>query len=614
MNTIILNCLPPGNMDMPSASLSILKSYLEYQGYSVKIIYWNLLILECITKSLPIQLDNKTANDISVLPMLPFLYRLNINDAHKQQLLLDNFSGYLRKNDLPNDFIITSAITNIQNKIDELIASKLEQIADTHSNFLFGISAKYYEWIYGLELIKFMKKIKPEVQTIAGGFTRKDSAREFISMSEHIDFCLYGEGEYSSWQLMNEMNSPEPNYHMVPNLFHRQGAQITQSTIQKLPKPDFRETIFPDYSDFFQAIRLVKMPEHIGIRLPLDGTRGCSWNRCRFCVATQGIQYFERSAASLTNEIAYQFNKHHISSFYATDDDFNPDGSDRLLKISNILNENSLNPKMEMETWLTPSTVNYDHLRALHSVCHLKLKAGFEATSDDLLIKMRKKNRFIENLLFLKNVAMLNSNFHITYSIIMGIPDETPGDVENAIDNLYCLRFYIPNNVELCFNKFQLAKGSSYYRQMNDEEKNEYEPDGYGIFVPERYISGERRFLFFFNTKSRTSNHHLWLTFKEKATEMESLSYHYSVDKKTGTYTEYANNSVVKQIPLSKTEIEILSLTNTSIMNRAELLQFSTQKGYSKHTAMNSIERLTREKLLYANDDNYLSVVNMGEL
>lgn len=42
MKNILLNWLPPSMENGPSPSLSVLKSFLEKNGYRVRIIYWNL--------------------------------------------------------------------------------------------------------------------------------------------------------------------------------------------------------------------------------------------------------------------------------------------------------------------------------------------------------------------------------------------------------------------------------------------------------------------------------------------------------------------------------------------------------------------------------------------
>ena len=42
-NRIILHCVPPAAVIIPSAALTTLKTYLMQNGYVVDIIYWNLI-------------------------------------------------------------------------------------------------------------------------------------------------------------------------------------------------------------------------------------------------------------------------------------------------------------------------------------------------------------------------------------------------------------------------------------------------------------------------------------------------------------------------------------------------------------------------------------------
>ena len=609
-NPIILNCMPPGNIDMPSASLSILKSYLEHQGYTVIIVYWNLLILDCIQKNTAICLENKTINDISVLPILPFLYHLNRGDKCKQQNLLEIFSGFLVQKYAPDSLDLVNEIIDLKVAIDALFETKLQQLLNKQQPCLFGISAKYSEWIYGLDLIRKAKKIMPELQTIIGGFTRQDAAFEFISINELIDFSTFGESENCLLRWMQATESSNPNFDGVPNLFYRRGEEISQNKLRMRVNPDFRENIFPDYSDYFSTHKNCTELKNMEPRLPLDGTRGCSWNRCRFCVATQGIHYFERSAKSLVNEMHHQYQEHGISSFYTTDDDFNSQDSDRLLNISEFLTENSSIENLSIETWLTPSNVNFTHLEFLNSLCDLKLKAGFESTSDLLLKKMQKKNRFIDNLLFLKNLYHQSPDFQITYSIIMGIPDESPEDVNDAIKNLDYLRFLIPKNVELCYNKFQMAQGSSYFKSASDSEKESYKADGFGLYASSEYVMDERRFLFFFNTKKILANDNLWTAFKAKEVEIKSQNSAYKIDQNSQSYIEFTNEQPIKTIVLSDLKIKLLEMLEHSIFTKPSILNQIKFTDFSESEIEESLTKLVEQKLLFFADDQYISILS----
>ncbi|MGM0532007.1 MAG: B12-binding domain-containing radical SAM protein [Bacteroidota bacterium] len=606
LDTVLLNCSPPGDINMPSASLSILKTYLEQHNYSAKVIYWNVLIFDLLRKYPEIKTDDKAAQELNVLTILPHLFERHSANSKQRHLLMQRFRTFLHSEKKLSSSYITSLLEAINHHIDNFISYKLKELTQVHSKFLFGISAKYYEWIWGLYLIEKLKGINEEVQTIVGGFSRKNSARSFISLNREIDYCMYGESEESLVMLMNALQRGKSGLEDVPCLFYREGNHIGTGIAVEKTSHEFRESLFPDYSDYFETIGQKPLPKHTNFRLPLDGTRGCSWNRCRFCVATQGIKYHERSATSLLNEMSYQAGKYNCFSFYTTDDDFNPRKSDRLMEMFNIIVENGLENKFSLETWLTPSTVNYDHLEKLASVTKLKLKAGLESTSDRLLEKMDKKNRFIDNLLFLLNADRIISDFHITYSIITDIPDETRKDVLEAIENLNYLRFFIPAKVCLCFNYFQLAESSYYFRKMEEKEKDKYIPDGYGIFAPQQYTNKENRFRFFFNTKTSQNNKDLWTDFKKVNEGLIANAHDYRIDKNDKMYYEFAGNRQIKCLSLSSLEINILNQSgNKGLCSEKELL-----KNYDNSDVLSSLDKLQKEKLIYRTHEHYLPLVS----
>jgi hypothetical protein len=608
--TIILNCLPPGNLDMPSSSLSILKAFLKYHGYNVKVIYWNFIILESILKHLPLNISVISANDLTVLSILPYLLTTN-NNYLKQNKLVEIIKKYYIK-EVDNSTIIKDII-KLQKQVDNIITLKLNKLNNEYQIPLFGISAKYYEWIYGIDLIKKIKSINPDIKTVIGGFSQLESAQTFISMEPDIDFSMYGECEYSLKILSDELNALKPNYqNILNNTFYKENKCVLRgSGSSKACDFSFRDSVFPDYSDYMQVCNSSDLKKYFTIKFPLDGTRGCSWNKCRFCVATRGIKFYERTAKSLNEEIRYQSEKHNIFSFYTTDDDFNSRNSERIKDFSLLRIEHPDDRNVyKLETWLTPKKVSREQLELFNSVFDLKLKAGFEATSDSLLRKMRKENRFIHNILFLKYWQSISPDFKMTYSIIMGIPDETKDDVEDALSNLDYLRFFIPRNVTLCFNKFQLSYGSSYYRAMPQKEKEAYLPDGYAIYVNEKYLKGDNKYLFFFNTLLKLANEQQWKIHYEKVEGLINQQYNYQVTE--NSIIEYKNKNINKTININKTEKQLLHLLNYQFLSEESIIKELTNTGKEKNEILNSINNLHSNKILYTNGAAFISVINPG--
>lgn len=71
---LLLNCLIPFDVNQPSPSLSILKSFMETKGYKVEIIYWNIILKDIITRHVGMYCDN-LKNEVMYL--MPFFYMLS---------------------------------------------------------------------------------------------------------------------------------------------------------------------------------------------------------------------------------------------------------------------------------------------------------------------------------------------------------------------------------------------------------------------------------------------------------------------------------------------------------------------------------------------------------
>lgn len=46
MKYVLLNWLTPGLIEIPSPAMSVLKSYLTFYGYTVKVEYWNMKMMK----------------------------------------------------------------------------------------------------------------------------------------------------------------------------------------------------------------------------------------------------------------------------------------------------------------------------------------------------------------------------------------------------------------------------------------------------------------------------------------------------------------------------------------------------------------------------------------
>ena len=151
MKKILLNYLPPSDVYTPSASLSILKSFMVSNGFDTEVKYWNFLFAEVFP------LEDNDETEAVILPFLSI-----INDQYNNSIGNNRAISLLQKL-LPargakgNKYYI-NLLQGLKSQIYDIIHRELKKI-DFSETLLFGISSKFHQWIPGMILSEEIKKI-----------------------------------------------------------------------------------------------------------------------------------------------------------------------------------------------------------------------------------------------------------------------------------------------------------------------------------------------------------------------------------------------------------------------------------------------------------------------
>ena len=205
---ILLNCLPPSDINSPSISLSILKKFMVNNGVETEVKYWNF--------SLSVMSDYTDSEDTEIR-ILPFLSILN--DRHENTKGNNRIISLLQKLDPsyktidPNYY--SDFLEDKKEEIYEIIHQEIKSI-DFSEVSLFGITAKYNQWIPGMILAEEIKKVAPEVKIIVGGFGGEKVAKEAMKLCPSFDFGTWGEGEYPLLELTDQLKQEAPDFVSVP--------------------------------------------------------------------------------------------------------------------------------------------------------------------------------------------------------------------------------------------------------------------------------------------------------------------------------------------------------------------------------------------------------------
>lgn len=607
---IILNYLPPSRPDMPSISLSVLKSFMKNQGYEIEIIYWNVLFKELFSKFYKERKSNRSDFfEEEILQLLPFISLIlkgkndPLTEKRIQTYLVSIFPKYQLENNLGN-FVLN----RIEKEVSKLIDIEMQKF-NFDNILLIGFSSKYFQWIPGMLFAKEFKKILCDINIVIGGFGTKAQAEEILGISKYFDFAIWGEGEYPLLSLSNYLNERSIPLETIPRLAYREKGiiKVNNSRSQYISFDSYR---FPDYEDFEPIIK-IDQQANSGILLPIESKRGCHWQKCKFCSINLGYKYRARDPLNVIEEITQNYKKYGITCYYFVDSDFVGDDIHYFERFLDAFIEFNIRYRIKFNFFIEVihGGINPSLVQKMSIAGFNKVQIGYEANSDKLLKKMRKKVDFADHLIFIKfctkyGISVQGAN------IIRGIIGETKEDVIESIQNLVYLRFYLNKKNEGFrhnISRLLLQRDTPFYFAINKNEKENWNFHPIAQFFPKDLINEESRLILFGGYKE-LDNKIEWEWFEKVSKYYEENEFNYKILKDRGRiyYNEYVNGNLIEQIVFIKPEYyQVLKLANDKILSLDDIYgQLEKMSaGIEKGRLVEAIEDLMEKKLIYVNDN-----------
>lgn len=285
MKIIILNCVPPFAINRPSPALSILKSWLAKYGFESSIIYWNLYLHDIQNDFVwndPNILD--TSNNLALYTNY---FICKSGDPNLDNSFNKLLQGYAPRFINESDVFYHTHMQDYTAKLDTIIDEILEKI-DFGDILFFGFSIKMDGWLASSIIAKRIKKINPDMPIVIGGINTKQNAVAFLENFHEFDIAMWGEGEENIIQLVNAFK--HNNYDIVSNIAYKKQGDVIVAKSQNLKFADLSEdSIYPNYEDYFFTKKILN--RKFKSVLPIEGSRGCHWNRCRFCYLNEDYKY-----------------------------------------------------------------------------------------------------------------------------------------------------------------------------------------------------------------------------------------------------------------------------------------------------------------------------------
>ena len=315
----------------------------------------------------------------------------------------------------------------IDGEIEGLTVDEIVQRIAASGADLIGISAMTPQLPVAFAIARQVKSLGRDIRTCLGGSHANATLDESLSLSPDLDFVIYGEGEYSLWELCSK---PEKHHwHLVEGLIYRDD---TGKIIKNKPR-----AFIPDIDELNPLnCKLLDMTSYSMPYLPGKNvasmiiSRGCPYH-CSYCDAyiSQGRKLRLRSPLLIVEEIKSIMQDFGIRHFSFKDSTFTLDRN-HTLEFMKEIQRNALNISWRCNSRV--DRVDPDLLREMKKAgCHMIL-FGVESGSQTILDTLQKGTTVEQAI---EALRMTRETGIKTYaSFMLGNPGETPETAQQTIN------------------------------------------------------------------------------------------------------------------------------------------------------------------------------------
>ncbi len=280
------------------------------------------------------------------------------------------------------------------------------------------------------DIAKIAKKINPKCFTVLGGDHVTALPEETLEPFPQIDFGVYGEGEITFLELIEELKKEKPGFSSIRGLVYRDGKKIIKNEARPLVK-DINEFPIPAY-DLLPMEKYSPPAHHAifrekGVKLnPFTiffSLRGCPY-RCKYCASKvmweRRVRY--RSVEKTMEEIDYLIKNYNIKCLEFNDENFIIN-KPRMKEILKELKKRKEKHGMYWNCLTRVDSVDADTLKEMKEAGCYFIRYGVES-GDPGILKAMAKDITVKQI---KKAFKLTNEAGIacSASFIIGYPGET---------------------------------------------------------------------------------------------------------------------------------------------------------------------------------------------
>jgi radical SAM superfamily enzyme YgiQ (UPF0313 family) len=542
---------------------------------------------------------------------MPYIYLYNqlvYNDDSKsegiKQIFTSKYSLYFNIDRGLSSELFDEYISDLMDQITVFIEDTISQ-----ETSIVCFTSKFYQWIPASIFAYLIKKKYPHITTIIGGWTNKYAARSILSSNNIFDYSIWGEGEIPLYYLYQFLNQQQ-DIKDVPRIVYRNDYDEVCHT-QLTGKSTYIDLNDVNYLKLYDHSEIYKNSV-----IPLEKSRGCSWNKCKFCFLSEGYYNRVKTNEVFIDEIKYYINKYNIYKFMVVDNDFI--GSDINLFIE-LLQSLAMLKKEHQDFAITMCeiiTINLDKdiLKLMLNAGIERVQIGIESLSVTLLDEMNKKQSLADNFFFIKNAVELN--IYVAGNIIVGIPSEDDSSVIENINSLYYLRFILSQKYFVLSSvNLSIGYNSYYYRQIKKQNNLDlYSRSDIVTHLSDKQtarVDKSSTFEFSSNQKENV----LWESFNELLNHYKKHKYSYKIYYKPNSiiYKEYCDRKLIKEIMIDDNLTFFLLIDlNSKIVIKAEFINKYKSLFDSLENKFDSVlMNLQAEGLIFCHKEQIVSLISI---
>ena len=443
---LLLISMPFAILDAPSIQLGTLSGYLKNKGIPVDVHHAYLRCAEILDPEL-YRVISYSMRDEIFYPY--FLYPENFQ--RYRDMITNYFNNFVKYRPISLETVLARL-----NSFNEELLTKL----DFSKYSLIGFSVTYDQLKSSIFLSRKIKQRYPDIPIVFGGaYCNGDLGISLLKTFSEIDFIVSGEGEETLTTLFK--NLAKKKFAAIKGLGWRDNGNVKfngfpeKLTLDSLP--------MPEYEDYFHELENCspnfKNAIKYHLNIPVEGSRGCWWNKCTFCnLNSQYNDYREKSVARVIEEVKKQVNKYQCHSIRFVDNIQRIKNFDKLMSGLKELNKD-LNIFLEIRA----GHLKKQDYRLMRDAGVTRVQIGIEAFGNKYLKKMNKGVTNIENLAAIKYCQEFG--ILIIYNLIINYPNEDQCDLQEASENIKFLKSYIP---PWAVNSLGIYHGSPVYRNPQD--------------------------------------------------------------------------------------------------------------------------------------------------